>query len=106
MAGELREKHPKIDVLVNNAGAIHMVRKITSEGFETTLATSLMLARAIPSTHIAISESGIFAHSDLERLSGSGISTFLVGESLMRQPDVEAATRSLLGPQRHLRAAE
>jgi indole-3-glycerol phosphate synthase len=74
--------------------------------FETTLATSLKLAGSIPPTHIAVSESGIFSHSDVERLSASKISTFLVGESLMRQHDLEAATRALLGPRRQLRAAE
>ncbi len=40
VAGELAARHPKIDVLINNAGAINMVRKITSEGFETTFVTN------------------------------------------------------------------
>ena len=41
-------------------------------------------------------ESGLNTTSDLERLSRSGVNTFLIGESLMRQEDVEAATRSIL----------
>jgi indole-3-glycerol phosphate synthase len=75
--------------------------------FETTLLTSKRLAKLIPSDRIAVSESGLFSCSDLEELSRLGIGTFLVGESLMRQPDVEAATRALLGvSQGRLRAAE
>jgi indole-3-glycerol phosphate synthase len=64
--------------------------------FETSLSTSQRLAAKIPPDRIAVSESGIFSHADLQYLSRQGISTFLVGECLMRQPDVEVATRALL----------
>ena len=64
--------------------------------FNTTLATSERLARLIPRDRIVIGESGIFTPDDLARLAKGGISTFLVGESLMRQSDVAAATRALL----------
>jgi len=66
------------------------------KSFDTTLATSERLARLIPRDRIIIGESGIFTPDDLARLAKAGISTFLVGESLMRQSDVEAATRALL----------
>jgi indole-3-glycerol phosphate synthase len=64
--------------------------------FETTLATSERLARLIPEGRVVVGESGIFAPADLARLANAEISTFLVGESLMRQNDVAAATRALL----------
>ncbi len=64
--------------------------------FETTLATSKRLASKIPSGRIAVGESGIFSPADLVDLAAVGISAFLVGESLMRERDVEAATRALM----------
>ena len=60
--------------------------------FATTLATSERLARLVPRDRIVIGESGIFTPDDLARLAGAGIFAFLIGESLMRQNDVAAAT--------------
>ena len=64
--------------------------------FETDLATTERLAaHAAPDRHL-IAESGLFGPDDLARLAKVGARTFLIGESLMRQDDVAAATRALL----------
>ena len=64
--------------------------------FVTNLGVTERLAPLAPEGTLLVSESGINAHADLIRLSACGARTFLVGESLMRQPDVEAATKALL----------
>lgn len=64
--------------------------------FETDLAVTERLAQRVPPGTLLVGESGIAAHADCQRLARSGVHAFLVGESLMRQADVTAATRALL----------
>ena len=64
--------------------------------FETDLANSERLVGMVDGERIVVSESGLFEPADLARMRKAGIDTFLIGESLMRQTDVEAATRRLL----------
>jgi indole-3-glycerol phosphate synthase len=64
--------------------------------FRTDLATTERLAPLAPEGTLLVGESGINSHVDVQRLAAAGVRCFLVGESLMRQEDVEAATRALL----------
>ncbi len=63
--------------------------------FEVDLATTERLAAGIPEGVVLVAESGIFTNDDIQRLERCGASAFLVGEALMREPDVGSALRKL-----------
>lgn len=65
--------------------------------FVTDLSITEQLAPMLPADRVLVAESGIFIPADIARLGAAGARAYLVGESLMRQGDVTAATRTLLG---------
>jgi indole-3-glycerol phosphate synthase len=74
--------------------------------FDTKLEVTERLAPRVPKGHLLVSESGIFSPADIERMNAAGVKSFLVGESLMRQPDVTLATRTLLARDKKTKKAK
>jgi len=64
--------------------------------FETTLDTTRQLSAMVPDDRLLISESGLSTKADLDDMAAFNARTFLIGESLMRKENVEAATRDIL----------
>ncbi len=64
---------------------------------QTNVSTTVELAPLVPPERLVVGESGLRRHEDLQQLAAAGARCFLVGEALMRQQDVAAATRTLLG---------
>ena len=65
--------------------------------FVTDLGVTEALAGKIPQRQLAVAESGIDSRGDIERLTRAGAGAFLIGESLMRETDIETKLGSLLG---------
>ena len=97
-----------MDVLIEVHDADELERALSMESpllginnrnlktFETTLDTTRVLSRMVPADRVLVSESGLNTPADLADMAQYGARTFLIGESLMRQDDVESATRTIL----------
>jgi indole-3-glycerol phosphate synthase len=65
--------------------------------FKTDLGTTLRMTELIEDRDVLVSESGIHAFEDIKKLAEAGVRSVLVGESLMRSPDIAAKIRELFG---------
>lgn len=86
----------EVDRAVELGAALIGVNNRDLRTFVTDLAVTERLAQWAPPDRLLVTESGIATPADVARLAAAGARAMLVGESLMRQPDVEAATRALL----------
>jgi indole-3-glycerol phosphate synthase len=87
---------PEMTRAIELGAALIGINNRNLKTLEVDLGTTEELARDMPDDHVLVSESGLATPSDLARIAALGVQCFLIGESLMRETDVEAATRALL----------
>ncbi len=92
----LEEVERAIAINPNNSGKIIGINNRNLKTLEVSLTTSEELANHIPKGYIGVCESGIATSADIARMRACGLHAFLVGESLMREVDIEKATIALL----------
>ncbi|MBV2361147.1 indole-3-glycerol phosphate synthase TrpC [Thalassococcus sp. CAU 1522] len=87
---------PELDRALRLKSPLIGVNNRNLKTFETSLQTTRDLSARVPSDRMLISESGLNTPADLANMAAHGARAFLIGESLMRQGDVAAATRAIL----------
>lgn len=86
-----------LDNVLNTGTELIGVNNRDLTTFEVDLEHTIKLRKSIPESCTLVGESGIASRADALRLQASNVQAMLVGESLMRQPDIATATRKLLG---------
>ena len=87
----------ELDAALRLDAALIGINNRNLKSLSVSLDTFEALASEVPAERFLVAESGLYRHSDLLRLQDAGAQAFLIGESLMRQSDVRAATRAILG---------
>lgn len=85
-----------LDAVLATGGKLVGINNRDLRTFQTDLGHTLRLRTQIPADRLVVGESGIRTHDDIAKLKAGGVKAVLVGESLMRQPDIVNATRQLL----------
>ncbi|MBU0678092.1 MAG: indole-3-glycerol phosphate synthase TrpC [Verrucomicrobia bacterium] len=87
----------ELDAALDAGARIIGVNNRNLKTFEVNLETSFRLRESVPDDHVFVSESGIRSSEDVLRLQQAGVDAVLVGEQLLRQPDVSLAVKELMG---------
>jgi len=87
---------PELDSALRLQSPLLGINNRDLKTFGIRLETTEELASRVPAGRLLVAESGLFTPADLARLARVGARSFLIGEALMRQADVTAATRAIL----------
>lgn len=87
----------ELEIALDADAAIIGINNRDLRTFNTTLDTTFKLLELIPEDKVVVSESGIYTRDDVEALREVGVNAILVGESLMRSPDIGEKVRELIG---------